>query len=335
MTNVLVTGATGFLGRHLVRALVERGHEVVALVREDKLDDAFLTLGATIEHGDVLDRASVERAAEGCEVLFHCAGRVSRDPKDAEALHRLHVEGTKVALDGARAKGVKRVVFASTSGVVAVSNDPEPTNEDAPPPTHLIASWPYYRSKLYAEMAAFDRSGPDFEVTAVNPALLLGPGDLTGSSTGDVVDIIEGKVPFVPGGGISFVDARDAALGMLLAWKKGRAGRRYLLHAQNLSLKAFADKVSRVAGVAPPKGELPRSRLIAGIGADFAKKMQKHIPGLPSLDRASAEMAQAFWYVDSTRAQEELGWVARDPMETLADTIADLRSRGVVWPKVS
>ncbi len=335
MTNVLVTGATGFLGRHLVRALISGGHEVVALVREDKIDDAFVALGATIEHGDVLDRASVERAAEGCEVLFHCAGRVSRDPKDAEALHRLHVEGTKIALDGARAKGVKRVVFASTSGVVAVSNDETPSNEDSPTPTGLIASWPYYRSKLYAEMAAFDRSGPDFEVVSVNPALLLGPGDLVGSSTGDVIDIIEGKVPFVPGGGISYVDARDVACAMLLAWKKGRAGRRYLLHGQNISLKSFADKVARVAGVSPPKAELPRNRVMAGIGADFAKKMQKHLPGLPTIDRAAAEMAQAFWYVDSTRAREELGWTSRDPMETLADTIADLRARGVVWPKVS
>ncbi len=333
MTKALVTGATGFLGRHLVEALRARGHEVTALVREDKLDDAFLALGARVVHGDVLDRASVEEAAAGSEVLFHCAGRVSRDPADAEALHRLHVEGTKITLDGARAKGVRRVVVASTSGVVAVSDEPRPVNEEGKVPTALIASWPYYRSKLYAEMAALDRSGPDFEVSAVNPALLLGPGDLTGSSTGDVVDIIEGKVPFAPGGGLSFVDARDAALGMILAWEKGRGGRRYLLGAQNLTFRAFAEKIARIAGVAPPTVELPRSRALAGLGVDLAKKLGKVLPGVPAMDRASAEMSQAYWYVDWTRAHEELGFTPRDPMETLTDTVNDLRARGVVWPK--
>jgi dihydroflavonol-4-reductase len=333
MTKILVTGATGFLGRHLVAQLRDRGHEIVALVREEKLDDAFLSLGAHIVHGDVLDRASVEKAAEGCEALLHAAGKVSRDPKDAELLHRLHVEGTKVTLDAARAKGIRRVVVASTSGTVAVSNDPEPVNEDGRVPTDLIATWPYYRSKLYAEMAALDRSGPGFEVCAVNPALLLGPGDLVGSSTGDVVDIVEGKLPFVPGGGLAFVDARDAALGMILALEKGRPGRRYLLAGQNLTFRAFAEKIARIAGVKAPTVELPRSRALAGLGADLAKKLSKHLPGIPDMDRASAEMGQAYWYVDWTRAKEELGFSPRDPMETLTDTVNDLRARGVLWPR--
>jgi dihydroflavonol-4-reductase len=335
MTRALVTGATGFLGRHLTRLLIESGHEVVALVKEEKPDAEFIALGARIEPGDVLDRASVERAAAGAEVLFHCAGKVSRDPKDAELLHRLHVDGTMATLDAARSKGIRRAIVASTSGVVAVSASTEPTNEDGKAPIELIGKWPYYRSKLYAEMAAFDRNGPEFEVTAINPALLLGPGDLTGSSTGDVVDIIEGRVPVVPLGGLSFVDARDAAIGMVLAWQKGRAGRRYLLAGQNLTLRAFADKVARIAEVSPPKAELPKNRFFETIGADVSKRLHKHIPGIPAMERASAEMAQAYWYVDATRAKEELGWAPRDPMETLVDTITDLKTRGIVWPQVS
>src|SRR5262249_34377060 len=131
------------------------------------------------------------------------AGKVSRKLEDAEQLYKVHVEGTKITLDACRAAGVKRAVLASTSGVVAVTKEPAPRwgfgwssgerekapevrNEDAETPIDIISRWPYYRSKLYAENAAFDRNGPGFEVIAVNPTLLLGPGDERGSSTTDV-----------------------------------------------------------------------------------------------------------------------------------------------------
>ena len=187
MSRYLVTGATGFLGRHLTAALLSGGHEVVLLCRKPL---GTPPEGATVKLGDVLDRASVREAAAGCEGLFHCAGRVSRKPEDAEALFRIHVEGTKVTLDAARAAGVRRAVLASTSGTVAVSKEPKVLDETAPSPQEIVARWPYYRSKLYAERAAFDRNGPGFEVVSVNPSLLLGPGDVQGSSTGDVVKFL-------------------------------------------------------------------------------------------------------------------------------------------------
>src|SRR5262249_6471504 len=142
--------------------------------------------GVEVRRGDVLDATSVRAAAEGCAGVFHCAGKVSRKAEDAEELYRVHVEGTKTTLDACRAAGVTRAVLASTSGVVAVTRSPdEVRNEDAPAPMDLLQRWPYYRSKLYAERAALDRSGPGFQVVSVNPTLLLGPGDVHGSSTGD------------------------------------------------------------------------------------------------------------------------------------------------------
>ena len=332
MSRTLVTGATGFLGRHLVTQLREAGHEVVALCR--KYEPSLVDLGAEVRRGDILDAASVRAAAEGCEVLFHCAGKVSRRPEDAEELYRVHVDGTKITLDAARVAGVKRVVLASTSGVVAVTEDAdEVRNEEAPTPTELLAKWPYYRSKLYAERAAFDRSGPSFEVVSVNPTLLLGPGDVHGSSTGDVVQFLEKKVPFVPAGGMSFVDARDAAAALILAMEKGRAGERYLVSAANLTIEAFFGRLSRLSGVQGPRVKTPRSMLLARAGVGIMERLAKHVPAAGSVDRISAEMAQCFWYVDSSKAQRELGWTARDPGETLAETVEDLRERGVVWPE--
>lgn len=343
MSRFLVTGATGFLGSYVVAELLSRGHQVVALVRPSSKSaaDHLATIcreagvegAAEIASGDILDGASIEAAAKGCDGLIHCAGKVSRDPADAELLYRVHVEGTRNALDAARRAGVRRAIVASTSGTIAVSDDAKVVrNESAPPPMDLIARFPYYRSKLFAEMAALERNDPPaFEVVVVSPTLLLGPGDLHGSSTGDVADFIEQRIPAVPGGGLSFVDARDAAVALVLAWGSGRAGERYLVSAQNLTLAAFCSKLERLSGVPAPMFRAPRSLGLAKIGAAVDRALAKRWGVKPRLDETSLEMAQLFWYVDASKAKDELGWVPRDPIDTLSETVGDLRQRGVVW----
>ncbi len=313
----LVTGATGFLGTHLARALEAHGHEVVRFARSTG--------------GDVLDAASVRAAAEGCAGAFHCAGFVSRKRDDAEALYRVHVEGTKTVLDACEAAGVPRLVLASTSGTVAVSEsaDQVATESDAAP-IGLIARWPYYRAKLFAERAALDRGGP-LEVVSVNPSLLLGPGDVNGSSTEDVRLFLEGSVPAVPAGGLSFVDVRDAAEALRLAMDRGRAGERYLVGACNLTVREFFARLGRVSNVRPPWVPMPRSRELARMGAAWIDRLASQVGVRSTIDPVSVEMAQCFWYLDSTKAERELGWSARDPNATLLDTVEDLRVRGVVW----
>ncbi|MBI4953101.1 MAG: NAD-dependent epimerase/dehydratase family protein [Myxococcales bacterium] len=334
MTRHLVTGATGFLGRHLCASLLGAGHEVVALCRRP--DPALEAAGVTVRLGDVCSPAAMRAAVTGCEGVFHCAGKVSRDPADAEALYRVHVDGTKTTLDAARAAGVRRVVIASTSGIVAVSDDAaEVRDEDAPTPQRIIGRWPYYRSKLHAERAAFDRAAPGFEVVAVNPSLLLGPGDLHGSSTEDVRLFLERKLPFVPAGGIAFVDARDAATAMASAMERGRPGQRYLVNAANWSLGELFARLGRLSGVRPPLVRLPRtSPLVAGLGMDLFARAARALGLEAPVDRASAEMAQFYWYADASRARAELGFSPRDPDDTLRDTIDDLRARGAVWPRL-
>jgi dihydroflavonol-4-reductase len=331
MSSVFVTGATGFLGKHLVDRLIARGDSIVALVRGD--EPALAAKGVKLAKGDVLDRESVIKAATGCTSAYHLAGKVSRKPEDAEELHRIHVEGTKIALDAMRAAGVKRVVVASTSGTVAVSKNPkEIIDESWPAPMELVSRWPYYRSKLFAEGAALDRSSNDFQVVCVNPTLLLGPGDDRESSTGDVVKFMEQKLPFVPGGGMSFVDVRDVADALVLAMDKGRAGDRYLLSAMNLTIEAFFKRLERATGVASPKLKVPRSMGLARLSNSIFDIAKQHVNIEPPVDKISAEMAQVFWYVDSSKAERELGWTPRDPGVTVADTVEDLRARGVVWP---
>ena len=260
MSRYLVTGATGFLGRHLTSHLAAAGHDVVALVRQKTRD----VLGAEQRLGDVLDLASVEAATQGCDGVFHCAGRVSRDPRDAEAMRALHVVGTRNVLEAARKAGARRVVVASSSGTVAISEDPTfIASEDSPTPLGLIQAFPYYRTKLHQEMEALAANGDELEVLSVNPSLLLGPGDVHGSSTRDVWLFLTRAIPAVPAGGMAYVDARDAAAGMALAMERGAPGRRYLLNASNVTVHEFFARLSRVSGVAPPRMRLPRSRAFA------------------------------------------------------------------------
>jgi dihydroflavonol-4-reductase len=316
--KLLVTGATGFLGTHLVRTLEARGYDVVPFAR---------SLG-----GDVLDASGVARAAAGCEGVFHCAGKVSRRREDAEELYRLHVEGTRTVLDACAAAGVRRAVIASTSGTVAVSDVEHVARETDAPPIGILARWPYYRSKLFAEREALERNREGFEVVSVNPSLLLGPGDVHGSSTEDVRLLLEGSVPAVPAGGLSFVDVRDAADAMCKAMQVGRAGERYLIGGCNLTVADFFGRLSRIAGVRAPWLAMPRSREVASVGARIVERIAARV-GVPTrVDAVSVEMAQCFWYVDSSKAEHELGWSARDPGVTLHDTVEDLRERGVVWP---
>jgi dihydroflavonol-4-reductase len=327
MARYFVTGATGFLGGHLVNQLLAEGHAVVALCREDEpeLEDR----GVVVARGDILDGATVEAGAAGADGAFHCAGKVSRDPGDAEELYRVHVDGTRSVLAACKRAGVKRVVVASTSGTVAVSDDPSHVaNESDVAPVPLLSRWPYYRSKLYAEEAALAASCDGFEVIAVNPTLLLGPGDERRSSTEDVRLFLDRRIPAVPSGGLSFVDVRDAAHGMILAMTRGTPGRRYLLGACNLTMREFFTRLERVSGVKAPWLPVPRMPSLARSGAsllaDVLGKAGRRVMPAP-VDPVSFEMAQFFWYLDASLAERELGWKPRDAMTTLHDTVEDVR----------
>lgn len=227
------------------------------------------------------------------------------------------------------------MVVASTSGTIALGEDPDEIfDEHSDAPLDLIARFPYYRSKYYGEREALDANAPpDFEVVVVNPSLLLGPGDLRESSTGDVRKFLERDIPAVPSGGMAFVDARDAALGMLLAFERGEAGERYLLNGKNLTVQAFFQRLERMTGVRAPRLKLPANRALAlGLNDVFSRAVRR-IGGEPSVDPVSVEMAQYYWYCSSEKAERELGWTARDPGETLRDTVEDLLARGAAHPR--
>lgn len=321
--RVLVTGGTGFLGEHVVRELVA-AHDYEVRVMARSHAPIYDGVGIELLRGDILDPGDLAAAVQGCDGVFHLAGLVSRDPDDGQRMMRVHVDGTRAVLEACKAAGVRRVVVASTSGTVAVSADDEVLDESAGYATEVVAGWPYYASKIYQEKLAFDLGARlGLEVVCINPSLLLGPGDRRMSSTGDVQRFLRREIPVVPEGGVNFVDVRDAAVATVAALDKGRAGERYLLGGPNWTFREFFARLSRASNVSRPRLRLPGK--LNRWGASAVEHLYRARGKEPPVDRISVEMSEHFWYCDSSKAERELGFEARDPGLTLGDTIKYLR----------
>lgn len=331
--RVAVTGGTGFLGEHLVRCLCEADAPYDVRVLARSKSPVLARLGVPLERCDIMGMTGAELSAAfaGCHAVFHLAGLVSRDPDDSQRMMRLHVDGTRRVLEAARAAGVQRVVVASTSGTVAVSDQPEILDESAGYATEVVAGWPYYVSKIYQEKLAFELGRElGLEVVCVNPSLLLGPGDRRLSSCNDVLRFMRRQIPTIPEGGVNFVDARDAARATLAALEHGRPGERYLLGGPNWTVAEFFGRLSRAAKVRGPRFSLPERFSL--MGASLIEELYRAYDREPPVDRISVEMGYHYWWCDSSKAERELGFAARDAALTLVDTVRYLRE--TVDPKL-
>ena len=320
----LITGGTGFLGSHLVRQLVEDGAKDLR-VMATSIPDWLIDLGVETFPGSITDPEDVKRAVEGITEVYHLAGKVSRERKDAREMYEIHVEGTRLLCDAAKAAGVKTMVLASTSGTIAVSEDGEVIpDETYPVPLEIVSRWPYYASKTYQEMAALERfAGRGLRLVIMNPSLLLGPGDDRLSSTKVVLDFMAKKISAVPTGGVSFVDARDAASTFRNAMKKGRHGERYLLGAANWTFNKFFGRLERLTKISAPRFALP-ARIAVG-GAQLVDSFFRQWDWASPVEPGAIEMAQYYWYLNCAKAARELSFKPRDPSETLHDTVSYLR----------
>jgi dihydroflavonol-4-reductase len=315
----LVTGGTGFLGSHLVRLLVEEGVKPLRVLSTS--EPSWLSeLGVETVRGSITSTEDVKRAVEGVAEVYHLAGRVSREKEDAHEMYSLHVEGTRLLCEAARAAGVRSIVMASTSGTIAVTEEGDiAPDEEWPTPLEIISRWPYYASKLYQERVALENfNGKNQRLVIMNPSLLLGPGDERLSSTKVILDFLARKIPTVPKGGLSFVDARDAARAFVKAMSDGAHGERYLLGAANWTFEKFFARLERITKVSAPFITLPSKLAVAG--ARGLSSLFRQWKLAPPVEPTEIEMAEYFWYLDSTKAQHELGFTPRDPSETLLDT---------------
>ncbi|HYY56163.1 MAG TPA: NAD-dependent epimerase/dehydratase family protein [Pyrinomonadaceae bacterium] len=322
--KTLVTGGTGFLGAHLVRQLVEAGTENVR-VMAGSVPSKLKDLGVEPFEGSITNVEDVRRAVEGVTEIYHLAGRVSRSSSDAREMMAIHVDGTRLLCEAARAAGVKSIVMASTSGTIAVTETGEERPDESwPPPLDIISRWPYYASKYYQEQVALEIfSGRGLRLVILNPSLLLGPGDERLSSTKLILDFLARKINAVPRGGLSFVDVRDAASAFRAAMREGKHGERYLLGSVNWTFEKFLGRLERITKTPGPRFSLPKSFTVAG--SKFVEALFRQWNMAPPLEAEAVEMAEYFWYLDASKARRELGFEPRDPAETLNDTVVYVR----------
>ncbi len=326
MQTVLVTGATGFLGKHLVRQLSACDPQArVRVFSRSAFPNAGQERIETVQ-GDIADAAAADEAVRGCSRIYHLAGIVERSPRNPWTAYRTHVDGTRNICEAMRRHGAERCVVVSSSGTIAVGREPAAANENSPYTHEIVKDWPYYLSKIYQEKEALRHYRRyRIPVVIVNPSLLLGPGDERGSSTNDVRLFLEGQIKALPAGGLNLVDVRDAAAGLIAAMEKGRPGERYLLGGENLTFHEWIRLTAKLSGVAAPKFMLPLTPSRAGAALLraayplFGKKFE--------MDDESIKMSSLFWYCDSSKARKELGFAARPTEATLRDTIDDIRKR--------
>ena len=321
--KLLITGGTGFLGAHIVRQLLDSGEKNLRVMASSV--PAWMTdAGVEPIIGSVADRATVAEAVQNASAIFHLAGKVSRDNNDAAAMNKVHVQGTRVLCEAAKEAGVQTMVLASSSGTIAVSEDEQIFDETFPQPVEIISQWAYYASKYYQERTALESfDGDGRKLVIINPTLLLGPDDERLSSTKIVLDFLGRKIPYCPSGGLSIVDVRDAAASFITALEKGGHQEKYLLGSANMTFAEFFGRLERLSGVAAPMMKVPRS--IAVAGSSFIESVFKNWGKASPVASKEVEQAEHFWYLDAAKAQEELGFMPRDPQETLNDTIKYVR----------
>ncbi|HTQ55457.1 MAG TPA: hopanoid-associated sugar epimerase [Bryobacteraceae bacterium] len=322
MKPTLVTGASGFLGWHVARLLVERGHKVRALVRPSS---RIRELDAEPVVGDLRDAESVARAAAGCGLIFHVAADYRLWAADESEMYRSNVDGTRNVLEAARQAGVDRVVYTSTVGCIGVPAGGE-GNEDFPV-TLAEMKGAYKRSKFHAERVALDFASEGLPVVVVNPTAPIGDHDVKPTPTGKIVlDYLKGDMPAFIDTGLNVVDARDVARGHLLACERGRHGQRYILGSENLTLAEILQKLAALTGRRAPTAQLPYAvAYAAGVVTTGWARLTGTPPRAP-ID--AVRMARKKMFVSHAKAARELGYAPGPAEGALERAVEWFRSNG-------
>jgi dihydroflavonol-4-reductase len=322
----LVTGGTGFIGAHVVRALLSRGRDVRCLVRPGSRRSNLEGLRVETVLGDVTDAASVRAAVRGCETVFHVAADYRLDARDPAALHSVNVAGAANVLQAAAEAGARRIVHTSSVGALGLSADGAPANEETPvDPGTLVGA--YKRSKFEAERVARDLAGAGAPVVIVNPSTPVGELDVKPTPTGQViVDFCNRRMPAYVETGLNVVDVKDVAEGHVLAAERGTPGRSYILGNRNMTLKEILDALARITGLASPEVRLPHWVPVTAARVDrFLARLAGRAPRI-SLE--GARMSRYRMYFDSSRAVRELG-LPQSPVEpALARAVEWFRANG-------
>lgn len=313
--KTLVTGASGFIGAHVARALAERGDELRLLVRRTSRVEHLADLDCELARGDVTDRRAVNRAMRGVTKVFHTAGITSMRAQDRERVFAANLDGARNVMQAALEVGVERLVHTSSAAAIGPAS-PHGTADETQPFTAGALGIAYVNAKHEAEVEALRLAARGLDVVCVNPTFVLGPDAPSGTSMALVRRFLLRQIPVYVDGALNIVDVRDVAEGHLLADTKGKTGERYILGGRNFTLKRLFSDLSRVSGVAPPAFEVPAGLAIKGVQV-------ANLLGLPlPVSTDEARSGALWWTYSSAKAKKELGFRPRPHEETLEEAVA-------------
>ena len=315
-----MTGGTGFVGANLVRELLGDGHTVRVLARPAGDRRALERCKVDIVEGDLLDPASLRRAAAGARHVYHTAADYRLWAPDPRVIYRANVDGTRHLLTAAAEAGAERIVHTSTVGAVGIPKDGTPGDETTPVAlADMVGA--YKASKFLAERVADEWAARGAPVVIVNPSAPIGPWDVRPTPTGQmIVDFLNGKMIGSVDTGLNLVHVRDVARGHILAAEKGRVGERYILGHRNLSLLEIFQMLSTLTSVPAPRFRVPYAvAWLAAAGMEGMSRLTRRPPAVPL---TAVRMARKRMYFSSDKAVRELG-LPQTPAETaLADAVA-------------
>jgi dihydroflavonol-4-reductase len=303
--TTLVTGAAGFLGSHVARQLVARGDDVRVLVRASSSNRAISDLSLEYVTGDLRDAGSLERAMNGVQRVFHVAADYRLWAKNPQEIYDSNVGGTKNLLEAAKRAGVGQLIYTSTVATIAVDR-PELPNEFTEAKLEEMIGH-YKRSKWMAEQEVLKAAKEGFPAIVAMPTTPVGPWDWKPTPTGKIIlDFLNGKMPGYVDTGLNFVGVEECAAGHLLVSEKGKIGERYLLGAENLTLKEVLDTLAKITGLPAPGMKIPHSVAlgVAYVESAFSRLLGKE-PGIPV---EGVKIARHKMFVDASRARRELGF---------------------------
>jgi dihydroflavonol-4-reductase len=322
-----VTGATGFLGCHVARALADQGADLRLLVRPTSNLKNLEGLRAETATGDLRDPASLEKAISGCDTVFHVAADYRLWVRDPAEMYRSNVEGTRAILQAARKNGVRCVVYTSSVATMGFTGNGHPADEDSPVSLADMIGH-YKRSKFMAEQVALEAGRGGMRVVTVNPTTPVGEQDIKPTPTGRiVVDFLKGKFPAYVETGLNLVDVRECARGHVAALEKGKSGERYILGGENLTLKQILDKLGAISGLPSPRVKLPYFVAYAA-GAVDETVSGRLLGREPRATIETVRMGKKKMWASSDKAERELGWKTMPADAALRRAVEWFRANG-------
>jgi dihydroflavonol-4-reductase len=320
----LVTGATGFLGNHLVRALLRQGERVRALVRPETNPRELLDIPVEIAWGNLTQAETIKAAMRGVERVYHAAAKVEIGARRDGGMSELNVEGTRNVLEAAWRSGVERVVYTSSVAVIGAGGIHQRLTEDDVYTGRGIRL-PYAWSKVLADRVVMRFVKRGLPVVPVYPTLFMGAGDKYLNTAKPILRYLEGRAIGCIAGGFGCSDVRDIADGHVLAMQRGQPGRRYILGGWNITVRQFYGFLERITRIPAPNLRLPSS--LAYLIAAFTEWIEPIRGKPPLVTVGDVNSARLYWFYNYSRAREELGLKCRPLIESLSDTVAWLAPR--------